>query len=143
LLYNSDNKSSAFKYLNYAVSVGGVEGEAYYFLGKAYHLTFQFNKAIANYSKYQQRSGDRAIRRLRVDRQIEMCVNAKSLISTISDLVVESKKQVDYNSFFRLYDLSNIDGTLIVTEEFQSKEHEKKNHLPLIHYPSEPKRMHL
>ncbi len=74
-----DNKSSAYKYLNYALSVGEVEEEAYYFLGKAYHLTFQFNKAIANYSKYQQRAGDRVIRRLKVDRQIEVCVNAKSL----------------------------------------------------------------
>lgn len=142
LLYNSDNKSSAFKYLNYAVSVGGVDNEAYFFLGKAYHLTFQFNKAIANYSKYQELAGDKAIERLNVNRQIEMCVNAKSLISNISELVVVSKKQVDYTSFFRLYDLSNIGGTLLITEEFQSKTDRKENHLPLIHYPSEPKRIY-
>src|SRR5690554_4938227 len=74
LLFNSDEKKSAFKYLNYAVLKGDeVENEAYYYLGKAYHLTYQFDKAIKNYQIYKQKAGSRALSKLNVDRQIEMC----------------------------------------------------------------------
>ena len=137
LLYNSDEKKKAFKYLNYAVSKSqNVEDEAFYYLGKAYHLTFQFDKAITNYKLYKSKAGSNAIKRLDVDRQIEMCKNGKSLMANISETIVLEKQSIGKSEFFRIYDLSNIGGDLIVTEEFQNKQDKRNDHVPLIHFPA-------
>ena len=137
LLFNSDEKKKAFRYLNFAVTKSQeVDDEAFYYLGKAYHLTFQFDKAIKNYRLYKSKAGSNAIKELDVDRQIEMCKNGKSLMANISETVVLNKQLIGRDNFFRIYDLSNIGGELIVTEEFQNKEDKKRNHIPLIHFPA-------
>lgn len=138
LLFNSDRKQDAFKYLNYAVKGEAVEQEAFYYLGKAFHLTFEFNKAIEFYKRYKEVAGSRAAMHLDVDRQIEMAQNGKKLLSRLSELIIESRRLTAFQDFFRLYDLSNIGGTLLVTEEFQTKQDKKNDHTPLIHFPANP-----
>lgn len=135
LLFNSNKKQDAFKYLNYSITDPGITPEAYFYLGKAYHLNFQFNEAIKNYNVYIQKSGGKPNPAFEVERQIEMCQNGKKLLTTISDLVVLEKKQIEYNSFFRLYNLSDIGGVILITTDYQSKVDKKRNHTPLIHFP--------
>lgn len=135
LLFNSNKKQDAFKYLNYSITDPGITPEAYFYLGKAYHLNFQFNEAIKNYNVYIQKSGGKPNPAFEVDRQIDMCQNGKKLLTTISDLVVLEKKQIEYNSFFRLYNLSEIGGVVLITADYQSKVDKKRNHVPLIHFP--------
>nr|WP_294861950.1 hypothetical protein [uncultured Fluviicola sp.] len=135
LLFNSLKKQDAFKYLNYSITDPSIAPEAYFYLGKAYHLNFQFNEAIKNYNIYIQKSGGKPNPNFDTDRQIEMCQNGKKLLTTISDLVVLEKKEIEYASFFRLYNLSNIGGVILITAEYQTKIDKKKNHTPLIHFP--------
>lgn len=143
LLFNSGEKQDAFKYLNYSIQQSNkVDDEAFYYLGKAYHLNFQFDKAIKNYEIYKQKAGSRSLAKLNVDRQIEMCRNGKSLIANISETVVLNKTKINKESFFRIYDLKDIGGELIVTEEFQSRLDKRNNHVPLIHFPSHSRRIY-
>lgn len=143
LLFNSGEKQDAFKYLNYSIQQSNkVDDEAFYYLGKAYHLNFQFDKAIKNYEIYKQKAGSRSLAKLNVDRQIEMCRNGKSLIANISETVVLNKTKINKESFFRIYDLKDIGGELIVTEEFQSRQDKRNNHVPLIHFPSHSRRIY-
>lgn len=135
LLFNSSKKQDAFKYLNFSITDPAIAPEAYFYLGKAYHLNFQFNEAIKNYNLYIQKSGGKPNPNFDTDRQIEMCQNGKKLLTTISDLVVLEKKEIEYNSFIRLYNLSNIGGSLLITADYQSKVDKKRNHTPLIHFP--------
>lgn len=135
LLFNSLKKQDAFKYLNFSITDPNIAPEAYFYLGKAYHLNFQFNEAIKNYNVYIQKSGGKPNPNFDTDRQIEMCQNGKKLLTTISDLVVLEKKEIEYASFFRLYNLSNIGGVILITAEYQTKIDKKKNHTPLIHFP--------
>lgn len=135
LLFNSNKKQDAFKYLNFSVTDPSIAPEAYFYLGKAYHLNFQFNEAIKNYNNYIQKSGGKPKPAFDTDHQIEMCQNGKKLLTTISDLVVLEKKEIEYTSFFRLYNLANIGGVILITAEYQSKIDKKKNHTPLIHFP--------
>lgn len=139
LLYNSDRKQEAFKYLNYASKGENVEKEVFYFLGKAYHLSYQFQKAIQYYENYKKLAGENAVARLDVDRQIEMCKNGKQLLNNLTKLIVISKQQISISDFFRLYNLNNIGGTLLITQDFQSKTDKKNNQVPLIHFPDNPK----
>jgi hypothetical protein len=141
LLYNSKRKESAFKYLNFAVTSGDVDMEAYYYLGRAFHLTYQFRKAIDNYEKYKQLAGAKASNKLDVNRQIEMCRNGQTLLANLSETLVLKKQEIKLDEFFRIYDLKDIGGELIVTAEFQTKLDKKYNHIPLIHFPSKSDRI--
>ena len=60
LLHNSGKTQDVFKYLNYAVTDPNVDAQANYFLGKAYHLNYQFNDAIKYYKIYQTKAADKA-----------------------------------------------------------------------------------
>ena len=135
LLFNSYKKQDAFKYLTFSVTDPNIAPEAYFYLGKAFHLNFQFNEAIKNYNLYIQKSGGKPNPNFDTDHQIEMCQNGKKLLTTITDLVVLEKKEIEYTSFIRLYNLANIGGSLIITADYQSKVDKKKNHTPLIHFP--------
>lgn len=135
LLFNSYKKQDAFKYLNFSITDPNIAPEAYFYLGKAYHLNFQFNEAIKNYNLYIQKSGGKPRSGFDIDHQIEMCQNGKKLLTTITDLVVLEKKEIEYSSFFRLYNLADIGGVILITAEYQSKIDKKRNHTPLIHFP--------
>jgi len=135
LLFSSNKKLEAFKYLNYAVTSETVDAKAFYYLGRAQHLNYQFGEAIANYTKYKTKAGSNIDENLEADRQIEMCENGKRLITAFTDLIVQEKTEIELDKFFRLYNLQNIGGSFLVTTDFQSKVDKKKEHTPLIHFP--------
>ena len=141
LLYNSNKKQDALKYLNYAVSDPAMNPEAWYYLGKALQLNYQFNEAIKNYSIYLQKAGNKARPELLTQRQIETCHNGKKLMTTITDLVVASKVEISIDKFYDLYKLEKIGGQILVTVDFQSKIDKKKNHIPLVHFPADAKQI--
>lgn len=135
LLFNSAKKQTAIKFLATAVTDPLVDPIAYYFLGKAYHLNFQFNSAVINYQLYLTKSDDE-MRQKEVRRQLEMCENGKTLLRQLSDLVVLEKKESDPQNFFRSYNLENIGGSIVVAADFQSKIDSKRKHIPLIYFPA-------
>jgi len=139
LLYNGYKKTDAFKYLQYSVTDPNINVAAYFFLGKAYHLTYNFNEAIKNYNLYKQKAGNNINPKYEVDRQVAMCQNGKALLSGLTEIVVLEKKEYSSAEFFRIYDLKNIGGQILVGYDFQSKIDKKKNYVPLIHFPATSK----
>lgn len=135
LLYNSAKKQTAIKFLATAISDPAVNPIAYYFLGKAFHLNYQFNCAITNYQLFLTKSSDE-VRKKEVRRQLEMCENGKNLLRQLSDLVVLEKIETDPLNFFRSYNLENIGGSIVVAADFQSKIDVKRKHFPLIYFPA-------
>ena len=142
LLYSGYKKQDAFKYLSYSVTDPNINVAAYFFLGKAYHLTYQFNEAIKNYELYKQKAGANVNKKFDVNRQIEMCQNGKRLLSTLTEIIVLDKKEIKTEDFFRIYDLRNIGGEVLVTAGFQTKIDKKKNYTPLIHFPANAKEVY-
>ena len=136
LLFNSDNKKEAIKHLNYAVSGPSIVPEAYYYLGKAYHLNYQFSEAIKNYEKYIS-AREKPSKAMDAERDIEMCKNGRQLLTTLTDIIVQEKKEIAVDKFFRVYDLNDLGGNFLVTADFQTKEDKKNGHTPLIYYPEE------
>jgi tetratricopeptide (TPR) repeat protein len=135
LLYNSAKKQTAIKFLATAVTDPAVDPIAYYFLGKAFHLNFQFNSAITNYQIFLTKSSDE-VRKKEVRRQLEMCENGKKLLRQLSDLVVLEKKETDPQNFFRSYNLENIGGSIVVAADFQTKVDLKRKHIPVVYFPA-------
>ncbi len=133
LLFNSEKKPDALKHLKFAVTDSDIDPEAHYFLARAYHLNYYFDKAIREYRIYKNKVKDKTALKKDVDRQIEMCQNGLKLMSRVSDVIVKERKTSSYEDFFRLYNLKDIGGSIIVTEDFQSKVDKKRGHKPVIH----------
>lgn len=134
LLFNSEKKPDALKYLKFAVTDSEVDPEAHYYLARALHLNYYFDKAIRSYQVYKGLVKDKTALKRDVDRQIEMCKNGQRLMTKVSDLIVKERKNSAYDDFFRLYNLRDIGGSILVTEDFQSKVDKKRGHKPTIHF---------
>ncbi|MCT4559997.1 MAG: hypothetical protein N4A41_01350 [Crocinitomicaceae bacterium] len=137
LLFNSDNKQEALRYLKFAVDKNlesEIDPMAFYYLGRAYHYNYLFNDAIKSYKKFKELTNNKVIQNLETDRLIQMCENGKKLLSKYSEIIVYEKKEIEKDKFFRLYELDDVGGELLVTEEFQSKLDKKYGHVPIIFF---------
>ena len=105
LLFNSNAKKDAIKHLNYAVSSPSAVPETYFYLAKAYHLNYQFGEAIKFYEKYISLQS-KPSKKMDAAREIEMCQNGKQLLTTLTDIIVQDKKEIANDKFFRVYDLN-------------------------------------
>lgn len=138
LLFNSNQKYEALKHLEFAVKSDIDEVDAYYYMGKAYHLNYHFDDAILYFQIYKHKTGTKENKSFQVDRNIDMCKNGKKLLSSISDLIITEKKEADVNQFFRIYDLNEFDGNIVLLNEFQSKIDKKRNFTPVVFFPNSP-----
>ena len=136
LLYSEEDKLKGLGHLQYAIKDPTIDVRAYYFIGKAYHLNYRFEDAIKAYNKFKSAGSTKQYERLNVDQEIRMCNNGKKLLKNISELVVINKKEVVFNRMQYSYDLRNIGGKVLVTDEFQSSYDKKIGHRPLVHFPS-------
>jgi hypothetical protein len=126
LLYATENKEKPLSYLIFGVGKEGVEDEAYYHLGRAFHLNYRFDEAIVQYSLYKTKAGGKAAAKLDVDRQIAMCNNGKSLLRNVTDLVVMERKEMNASEYFRAYDLGGLDAKLVVKPDDLASSYDKK-----------------
>ena len=126
---DADKKEEAIKYLRYASTKYDIDNKCWYFLGRAYHLNYQFADAIRAYNKFKVLAGNKEANAFQIDREIEDCKNGQNLLSNIKDVQVLDKKQSTEETFFRLYDLSEIGGRILVTpEELLTPLDKKLNH---------------
>lgn len=115
ILYGDDDKSKAIGYLKFATSGPATSNLAWYFLGRAYQLDYQFAEAISAYQHYRGTADKKLMARFPVDILEQQCRNGKFLLSNLKDIEVHNKLEVDAADFFRFYDLSDIGGKIVVT----------------------------
>lgn len=139
LLYNSEKKEQAIRYLEYAAKNEKLDAEVFFFLGKAYHLNYRFTEAVSAYTDYKFKTGAKIDTEFEVDRAIEMSNSGKRLLQSMNELVVYDKKEYRFDQFYRLYNLEDIGGNIVVGSSYQSKIDKKYNHVPIIHFPSNAK----
>lgn len=138
LIHAEPDKSACLKYLKYAASKTESESIAHYYYARGLHINYDFGRAIKSYEKYKSLAGKKIPEEYMVDRQIEMCNNGKTLLKTIFDLNVIEKKEISRTEFFRIYNLGEIGGKIIVKpEEFKTKNDKKSTETDLIHLPDE------
>ena len=137
LLKTTASKAEAIKYLEYAIKANVTDPDAYYYLGLAYHLNYQFKMAIANYQLFLKNNGiSKKNSEFDAERQIEMCQNGLKLFQKFSDIIVVDKKDYDASEFFRLYNEKSLNGSILISKLDQSKVDKKHEHFPVIFYPN-------
>ncbi len=134
LLYSGTDKERPIKYLQFAVSKPEVDPLAYYYYAVGLHLNYEFVKAIKYYKKFQTKGKDSDVKKFEVGNSIVQCENGTTLLKTITDLIVLDKKDIKEDDFYKVYDLTDFGGQILVKiDEFQS-DYEKKNKIKDIFY---------
>ena len=141
VLFGSQDKEEAIRYLKFAASKPGVDPIAFYFLGKGYHHEYEFAKALDNYNKFKEKASSKEQKQYNVDREIEMCQNGEKLLKSMADIGVLSKKDIKESDFFRSYKLDGIGGKIIVKPEQFKTKLDKKNKERSIVYLGQAKDM--
>ena len=138
LLFADQDHDKAIIHLKYAASQPNVDPECFYYFGRAYHLNYRFQDALVQYQKFKQLGDSRSTEYQEVGRQIEMCNNGRNLLKNITDLVVMDKEEIREREFFRLYNLDDIGGRIIVkpTDLYSSYDKKVKDDRSLIHLPA-------
>lgn len=135
LLFTSELKDESYSYLKFATSKGAVDPEAFYFLGKAYHLNYRFRTALNYYQDFKSKADAKLLKQYPVDLEIQACNSGSELLSNISDLNVIKKQTVKASDFYRAYDLNDFGGKLIAKpEELKTPNDLKKGDNSLIYF---------
>lgn len=135
-LFGGEDKEKAIGYLKYAVEDPGIEPKAWYWLGRAYHLNYRFKEAEGAYQRYRGVADKRTLVEMPVEAFEVQCRNGAKLLSSLKEISVRSKVEVEDREFFRFYDLSDIGGRIVVTPtELQTALDKKNKHRGLVFLP--------
>ena len=134
-LYAENDKSNAINRLSYAVQNPSIDKRAYYFMGRAYHLNYQFKEAEKYYNKFKDQASSGQLKDFDVDAQLNGCRFGRKLLSNVTDLIVMEKREIAQESFYDLYNMSEIGGSILVTDKFGTKYDLKIGHRSVIHFP--------
>jgi hypothetical protein len=137
MIYSEPDKKKCIPYLKIASgNPKDAPKDVNFYLGKAYHINYLFDEAIKYYNAYKKIGSASQQKKLQVDREIKSCENGKHLLSNLSDLIVQSKKQLNEIDYFRSYDLRSLGGKLLVKpEEFKTNVDKKKKEKSVVFLP--------
>lgn len=133
MLFCSEDKGEAVRYLKFATSKSGVDEMAFFYYGRALQLTYQFAPAKVQFQKFKSLVKPKVYQKLSTNSYIKQCATAQKMIGDIQQINVVSKKKVRKNEFFRSYRLGSMKRNILVTpQEFLSKADKKDNAYSLI-----------
>ncbi len=137
MIYSEPDKKKCLGYLKTASkNFEKAPKELPFFLGKAHHINYLLNEAIGYYTEFKATASPALQKKMQVDREITACQNCKRLLSTLSDVAVRSKKQLNEADYFRTYDLKTIGGKLLVKpDEFKTSTDKKKKESSVVFLP--------
>ncbi|MGB0423999.1 MAG: tetratricopeptide repeat protein, partial [Flavobacteriales bacterium] len=84
-LYAGESKEDAIKHLNFAKKKKIDDPRLHYYLGRAYHLNYEFDLAITSYKRYQEKRNPKDKDVLPAQQGITMCSQGKNLLTNIKD----------------------------------------------------------
>lgn len=137
LLFGGEDKDKAIGHLKFATQDPSIPAEAWYWLGRAYHLNYQFKDAQAAYQRYQGTGSKKELEGFTVAALDKQCRNGQNLLSNLKEISVRNKVEVDDTEFFRFYELGDIGGKIVVLpEELKSSLDKKSKQRTLVYIPA-------
>ena len=134
MLFADKDKEKAIPYLEKVTSDLNADKKSYFYLGMAYHLNYEFDKAIKYYDKYKKYAVKKDADALQVDRRLEMCKNGLKLLRNKTDLSVLNKTEIKESEYFRAYDMDLLGGKILVKpDDFKSEADKEKNESSLVY----------
>ncbi|MEN9638719.1 MAG: hypothetical protein RLZZ262_587, partial [Bacteroidota bacterium] len=135
-IFSDPDKTKAIKFLTIATKKSVEDPMVWYYLGKAYHLNYQFKEAVKSYEKFMSTADAKISSKTDAQRNIETCIYGSNLLSNVKDVTVISKTESDKQNFFRYMNLDDIGGKIVTVPEELKSNLDKKSKTPgVIHYP--------
>ena len=130
----------AIKHLQFA-STHQVPSSVYYYLGRAYQLSYQFDEAISYYRRYTINSTNEEVSIQDIESLVSECENGNFMLKYIYEPKISDVKRVCIDDFSNFIVTKPANGTFIPTpKDLLTKEDLKQGYSSLIFYPSNPKR---
>ncbi|MBN2669429.1 MAG: PD40 domain-containing protein [Bacteroidales bacterium] len=122
LVENNKEIDKSIKYLSFATRKLEDVPLAFYYLGRAYHLSYQFDKAIEQYQIFQTRSSAKLQKDKQSEREIAICENGRDLVKYSSQLIVLDNTRIKQSNLQYAYKLDDTGGKIIVKpDDFKTK----------------------
>lgn len=136
VLHGGGDREKAIGFLKYAAEDPAIPALAWYWLGRAYHLNYRFTDALNAYQRFRGTGDSKAIAAHPVDALEQQCRNGQQLLSSLKEITVSSKVEVEDREFFRYYDLEGIGGRIVLTpDELKTPLDKKFTGRSLIYLP--------
>lgn len=97
IFYADEDKLNALPFLEKAVTSPEIPANAFYLIGRSYHLSGVFSKASEAYKAFQTKSTHEEVKKLDVPHLIENCTNGLQLINKQFDMHLINKTPFDIN----------------------------------------------
>lgn len=136
LLFGGTDKDKSIGHLKFATQDPSIPPDAWYWLGRAYHLNYQFKEAQAAYQRYQGTGSKKELEGFPIAALDKQCRNGQNLLSNLKEITVHNKVEVEDSEFFRFYELGDIGGKIVVIpEELKSTLDKKSKRRTLVYLP--------
>jgi hypothetical protein len=128
LFYTKSPKSSE-TYFNYLMEQSDCPIEVFFFKGKLHHINYQFDDAIALYSKYLSLKTKKS-KDFSCAEEIVRCQNAKELLKSPRAIQVAGQEARSVSDYFSAYLFDSINYKLYTVDDFNKKVNAKKGFSP-------------
>lgn len=135
-LFGGTDKDKAIGHLKFATQDPAIPPDAWYWLGRAFHLNYQFKDAQAAYQRYQGTGSKKELEGFPIASLDKQCRNGQNLLSNLKEITVHNKVEAEGTEFFRFYELGDIGGKIVVLpEELKSSLDKKSKQRTLVYLP--------
>lgn len=138
LLFGGTDKDKAIGHLKFATQDPSIPPDAWYWLGRAYHLNYQFKDALTAYQRYQGTGNKKELEGFPIASLDMQCRNGMQLLNNLKEISVHSRVEADGAEFFRFYELGDIGGRIVVLpDELKSALDKKSKRRALVYLPQQ------
>ena len=121
-IYATTDRDKCVFFMKDGVRRGYTEPETHYYLARAYHLSYNFKEALAEYEKFETTAEKKQLNKSDCRAQKLSAESGLNLMNSIKDVQVIEKTEAEKSSFYRYMNIDPSIGKIISTpKELLSK----------------------
>lgn len=129
MVISSKNKKESILHLEKAAASGDAPLLVYYYLGKACHLNYEFDKAIGYFGLLKEKAGESLVKELKADGCAATCMRAKGIDFTGRKKAIIQQTEIQEEIFFTAYHFSKNQLMFLTMPDWLIKEKGNKEKL--------------
>ena len=141
-IYATTDRDKCIFFMKDGVRRGYTEPETHYYLARAYHLSYNFKEALAEYEKFETTAEKKQLNKSDCKAQKLSAESGLNLMNSIKDVQVLEKTEAEKTSFYRYMNIDPSIGKIISTpKELLSKLDLKSKEEHVFFLPSNGKKI--
>jgi hypothetical protein len=141
-IYATTDREKCVFFMKDGVRRGYTEPETHYYLARAYHLSYNFKEALAEYEKFETSAEKKQLAKSDCKAQKLSAESGLNLMNSIKDVQVLEKTEAEKSSFYRYMNIDAAIGKIISTpKELLSKLDLKSKEEHVFFLPSNGKKI--